>query len=208
MVQVVADGGELLQCLLQKRWQQFIWYRPQAPGYFVVRWPRKIFSVRPQTMDRYLEPRTKDRTYRDGTSRPRDQVSAFSCGRVAQNTNYHHPPRNLRGKGSRFSSIGPVWTAPPTPLPFPHLGDFGVSGSIPSHFVHHTANTLLSAVPLIPAEIMSVWEKRQGAGNWSSTYVPLHCSLLKTRIKWNQKLLTFDPVLSHITRNSNIYEKP
>ena len=49
----------------------------------------------------------------------------------------------------------------------------------------------------------------QGVGPVRTSHLPLHCSLLKTRIQWDQRLLTFDPVaLSHITRNSNIYEKP
>jgi hypothetical protein len=104
----------------------------------------------------------------------------------------------------------------PKPLSFQHEIDFGVNdgrvlvltlaivnGFCPQSFV------LLQGSR---GYCQTIRKERQGTrGRSSECFLPStrRTNPLNSCIKWDQRLLTFDPVaLHHVTKNSNIYEKP
>ena len=103
----------------------------------------------------------------------------------------------------------------PDPLSFQHEVDFGVN-----HFVSRSNSRIINGFAYSPSFSSKAHEaiteqygrsvRVQGVGPVSIfLYSTRRTNPLNSSIKWDQRLLTFDPVaLHHVTRNSNIYEKP
>ena len=103
----------------------------------------------------------------------------------------------------------------PDPLSFQHEVDFGVN-----HVVSRSNSRIINGFAYSPSFSSKAHEaiteqygrsvRVQGVGPVTTfLYSTRRTNPLNSSIKWDQRLLTFDPVaLHHVTRNSNIYEKP